>query len=85
MPKDTPKMAGTMMKTRSRVNHTVKEMPSRIHNKLSKGLKKSSILKLRWDCLFQIFQIVANRRQLNISWPQMAFMFCQSRTFMKVS
>lgn len=44
MPKDTPKMAGTIMKTSSRVNHTVKEMPSRIHTKLSKGLKKSTIL-----------------------------------------
>lgn len=44
MPKDSPKMAGTMMKTNSRVNHTVKEMPSRIHTKLSNGLKKSSIL-----------------------------------------
>ena len=34
-----------MMKTRSRVNHTVREMPRRMHNKLSKGLKKiTSIL-----------------------------------------
>lgn len=39
-------MAGTIMKTSSRVNHTVKEMPSRIHTKLSKGLKKSSIFKV---------------------------------------
>ena len=45
MPKDTPKMAGTMMKTSSSVNHTVKEIPSRMHTKLSKGLKKSSMLK----------------------------------------
>lgn len=45
MPKDTPKMAGTIMKTSSRVNHTVSEMPSRMHTKLSKGLKKNAILK----------------------------------------
>lgn len=45
MPKDTPKMAGTMMKTSSRVHHTVNEMPRRMHSKLSKGLKNSTILK----------------------------------------
>ena len=38
-------MAGTMMKTRSMVNHTVREMPRRMHSKLLKGLKKSPILK----------------------------------------
>lgn len=48
MPKDTPKMAGTMMKTSSRVNHTVKEMPRRMHSRLSKGLKSKNrpILRL---------------------------------------
>lgn len=37
MPKDRPNIAGTMMNTSSRVNHTVKEMPSNMHSKLSKG------------------------------------------------
>lgn len=44
-------MAGTIMNTSNRVNHTVKEIPSRIHNKLSKGLKNSSILKSGEDKL----------------------------------
>lgn len=37
IPKDTPKIAGTMMNTRRRVNHTVKEMPKSIQIRLSKG------------------------------------------------
>lgn len=51
MPKETPRIAGTIMNTSNRVNHTVKEIPSRIHNKLSKGLKKSSMLKSGGDKL----------------------------------
>lgn len=91
MPKDTPKMAGTIMKTSSRVNHTVKEMPSRIHNKLSKGLKKSSILKLgggggklSLNYKIQRAEQMAGA-QLYTSWPQMAFNFCQKRIFMKIT
>lgn len=45
MPKDTPKMAGTMIKTRRRVNHTVKEMPSNMQIRLSKGTRKEAILQ----------------------------------------
>lgn len=45
MPKDTPKMAGTMIKTRRRVNHTVKEMPSSMQIRLSKGTRKEAILQ----------------------------------------
>lgn len=37
IPKETPKIAGTMMNTRRRVNHTVKEMPKSIQIRLSKG------------------------------------------------
>lgn len=37
MPKETPRMAGTMMNTNKRVNHTVKEMPRSIQIRLSNG------------------------------------------------
>lgn len=37
IPKDTPKIAGTMMNTKRRVHHTVKEMPKSIQIRLSKG------------------------------------------------
>lgn len=41
MPKETPKMAGTMMKTKSRVKRTVREMPNRLTTKLSKGSSRN--------------------------------------------
>lgn len=37
IPKDTPRIAGTMMNTSRRVSHTVKEMPRSIQIRLSKG------------------------------------------------
>lgn len=37
MPNETPKMAGTMMKTRRRVNQSVTDRPRRLHSTLSKG------------------------------------------------
>lgn len=62
MPKDTPKMAGTIIKTSRRVNHTVKEMPRRIHSKLSKGLKNSSISKAGRLGIYQLFRIQAGQQ-----------------------
>jgi len=43
MPKDRPKMAGTMMKTKSSVIHKVKEMPNSMHSRLLKGEIKGPI------------------------------------------
>lgn len=70
-------MAGTIMKTSSRVNHTVKEMPSRIHSKLSKGLKKSSIFEVRWAMQFtQNYRAEQLSEEVLVltSWPQVAFL-----------
>lgn len=41
MPKETPKIAGTMMKTRSRVKRTVMEIPKRLTTRLSKGSRRN--------------------------------------------
>lgn len=41
MPKETPKMAGTIMKINSRVKRTVREMPSRLTTRLSKGRSRN--------------------------------------------
>lgn len=43
MPKETPKMAGTMMKTRRRVKRTVREMPRRLTIRLSKGSNRNMV------------------------------------------
>lgn len=43
MPKETPKIAGTMMKTRSRVKRTVMEIPKRLTTKLSKGSRRNMV------------------------------------------
>lgn len=48
IPKDTPKIAGTMMNTKRRVHHTVKEMPKSIQIRLSKGKRQDSILTKTW-------------------------------------
>lgn len=90
MPKDTPKMAGTIMKTSSRVNHTVKEMPRRIHTKLSKGLKKSSILQSGWwwslpNSWNQRGEQMAEEVRHSTSWPQVALVFCQKKAFIKMT
>lgn len=78
------------MKTSSRVNHTVKEMPSRRHTKLSKGLKKSTILTSgrcwtlsnSWNQRAE--QMIIEVRLSN-SWPQVALIFCQKKAFMKIT
>lgn len=43
MPKETPKMAGTMMKMRRRVKSTVREMPRRLTIRLSKGSSRNMV------------------------------------------
>lgn len=43
MPKETPKIAGTMMKTRSRVKRTVMEIPKRLTTRLSKGSRRNMV------------------------------------------
>lgn len=43
IPKDTPKTAGTMMKTSRRVKRTVREMPRRLTIKLSKGSNRNMV------------------------------------------
>lgn len=43
MPKETPKIAGTMIKTRSRVNRTVMEIPKRLTTRLSKGSRRNMV------------------------------------------
>ena len=43
MPKETPKTAGTMMKTRRRVKRTVREMPRRLTIRLSKGSNRNMV------------------------------------------
>lgn len=43
MPKETPKMAGTMMKTRRSVKRTVREMPRRLTIRLSKGSNRNMV------------------------------------------
>lgn len=72
MPKETPKIAGTIMNTSNSVNHTVNEIPSRMHNKLSKGLKKSSILKSGGVTNLMKYSKSEGRRLHYISRPKMA-------------